>query len=896
VHTNPNGTASTSFSYTVPSGGQNKLLVVLCACNTPHGGLSATQNGAALASFTRINTNPINATDYEVSYLANPSTGTFVFTDANSGEDDFVVLTLQDAAQTNPYDVYYHATSGSTNSLSVSTTTTVSHDILLSIGGHENATVSSYGSGETEIAPPKQDTYFGAYISYSWKPPTSAYPTTETTKTNWTTTGGTDQEILTIRYQTPNSTILRARVDTGSHLLYTIANNTWTVYDKNGTKYTYGSDDSGRMYDTSTGTSTNTYKWMLQEIRDTNGNYIKYQYNRDNNELYPYKITYSGNGSTDGIDTITFATSTRADVRVSYAPTFAATTTKVISEVDAGVSGTIARKYLLGYGAGNNGYRSMLTSVQQLGFDDNNTMAVMPTTTISYLSSKFRFYAPGPKQISNQAYVVADTNGDGINDINIFTESPTTDNVWWANTTATSTVPGGGIGTPDHWSDGSGNPVERGTRYIDVNGDGMADIVRGWVDDYATSSNFAIFLNLYATSTNTYSWLATSTNFSGSVPTFAKRNFSNLILTGGLFGDINGDGLPDYTTALPGTFATTTYLGNGSAWDSTTTIFVAPKSFPTTVQTETNSQLVDVNGDGLDDWVYSSGGSTYVLFNTGNGWSTTPDPHWTIATSTLTQNGGNFYDRGIRFIDINGDGLPDFVRAFQNPSGGSSCVGPDTADVKEVMLNTGSGWAAATSTQYTLPAYIAYCSSGNLANNEYENVNGNGQQAQDVLASITFPKGGSLAVTYASSSAATYDGGNRLPTTANPGMAFSLLIANTTVTNDGLGNRATTSYAYNNGDLYTASGVRDRKFAGFASSTITAPDSITTTYFGQGAFAQIGFPIRQDIYDLSNNLMQRTLSRWDTVGDGNSTFVGLGRQTLETFGADGSHRDRDIDY
>jgi hypothetical protein len=95
---------------------------------------------------------------------------------------------------------------------------------------------------------------------------------------------------------------------------------------------------------------------MLQKSRDTNGNYIKYQYNRDNNELYPYKITYTGNGSTDGIDTITFATSTRTDTRVSYAPTFAATTTKVISEVDAAVNGSIVRKYLLGYGTGYNTY------------------------------------------------------------------------------------------------------------------------------------------------------------------------------------------------------------------------------------------------------------------------------------------------------------------------------------------------------------------------------------------------------------------------------------------------------------------------------------------------------------------------------------------------------------
>jgi hypothetical protein len=91
---------------------------------------------------------------------------------------------------------------------------------LLSIGGHENATVSSYGAAETQIASPTQDTYFGAWISFAWKPAASAHGATETTKTNWTTGGGTDQEIVAIKYQAPisTSTAFRATVDTGSHV------------------------------------------------------------------------------------------------------------------------------------------------------------------------------------------------------------------------------------------------------------------------------------------------------------------------------------------------------------------------------------------------------------------------------------------------------------------------------------------------------------------------------------------------------------------------------------------------------------------------------------------------------------------------------------------------------
>ena len=92
-----------------------------------------------------------------------------------------------------------------------------------------------------------------------------------------------------------------------------------------------------------------------------------------------------------------------------------------------------------------------------------------------------------------------------------------------------------------------------------------------------------------------------------------------------------------------------------------------------------------------------------------------------------------------------------------------------------------------------------------------------------------------------------------------------------------------------------ASGVRDRKFAGFAVSTTTAPDSTTGNYYSQGdsvatssgeqsdGYAQINHPFRKDVFDLSSNIKQRTYFRWDTVAHGNSTFVGLGRQMHVVF-------------
>jgi hypothetical protein len=201
------------------------------------------------------------------------------------------------------------------------------------------------------------------------------------------------------------------------------------------------------------------------------------------------------------------------------------------------------------------------------------------------------------------------------------------------------------------------------------------------------------------------------------------------------------------------------------------------------------SQLIDINGDGLDDWVYSDDNNTYVLLNRGAGWSSSPDSQWTIATSTHYLQPGSspatYYDRGIRFMDMNGDGLPDFVRSY-DVAHGSPCVtdGYEVANVHVVYLNTGSGWA--TSTAYTLPDN-AFCNErGSLNNKEYGNWTGNGQMNQDVLSEVTSPKGGSTSVTYTPST--------QLGT--NPQLPVSLLVVTQTVANDGLGNTITTTYSY----------------------------------------------------------------------------------------------------
>jgi Salmonella virulence plasmid 65kDa B protein/FG-GAP-like repeat len=898
VHTVASVT-STSFTYTVPAGGSNQVEII--EMGTQGNTVTATQNGSAMTCAKAMNGNTWGTHWY--CWLPAPTSGTLQINWSAASSADFVVFTLQNASQTAQPDTIGTSTtpSGCTAPCSIIPKFTPAAANALITGwttGCEACTNITHGGGQTE--------YFNTSNSNA-EEMGSYESTTTTSQTNITETfnsfsGAQYTDSLAyvwdgVTYGAATTTpTYRAKVDDGSFNTYSYSGNTWIMYDKRGTRYTFGSDDSGRQYDTSTATSSKTYKWMLQEIRDTNDNYITYTYLRDGNELYPYKVIYTGHGSTDGIFTVAFATSTRTDTRVSFAPGFQATTTKRISEIDALSNGSTVRKYLLGYGAGNNGYRSILTSVQQQGYDDNGNLTSLPATTFGYASSTTQFYtSTGATFEYPQTYVIADTNGDGISDINWFTKN----NVSGVYSSSIGVDGSGNIDSPtppDNFADTNNppQPREHGFRYIDVNADGKADAVTGLWNAVSATSTFGISVNSYSPSTG-YGWTGTST--AGlTIPIFADSSAG----TTGIFGDVNGDGLPDYEQYLQGSYGPTAYLGNGLAWTATTTTFTPAFTMPHGGSDVVTSQLIDVNGDGLDDWVYS--GSVYL--NMGTGWQTSPSSTWDISTSTLYSAGsGAYYDRGIRFVDINGDGLPDVIRSYDGTASytSSTAPAPEPGKADWVMLNTGNGWAAPTSTSpYALGAIVTTTVqlgvwNGNFLDEEVGNWYGNGQMAQDVLTSVTNSKGGSTNITY--SPTAQRNG-------SNYNLPVSLLVATQAVTNDGRGNYATTSYAYSGGKLYLASGVRDREFAGFSVATTTAPDSIVTNYYDQGddtntsrgeqsdGYAQINHVYRTDIFDLSNNSKQRTYTRWDTVAHANSTFVGLGSQLTEDFASDGSHRDK----
>src|SRR5208282_1413862 len=400
---------------------------------------------------------------------------------------------------------------------------------------------------------------------------------------------------------TTSNYTFRPRVDdSGSFDLYSFATstNTWTVYDKNGTEYLYGASDQSRLESTST--PVMVYKWMLEKVIDTNGNYVRYVYNKDENQIYPYEVIYTGNRLTDGPMTITFATSTRPDKVMSFKGGFEVDTNYRISQITAAVNGTTVRQYNLSYTTGDNGTRSLLSSVQENGWDDFSVETSFPAMSFGYVSSSTPFVgAVGSGTVSGDPYIASDINGNGMNDAVNIACNPSSggqDGYIYPDggTSSTFTPPQVSSLFWSYGSNGTGSLNETGTRFLDVNANGKAEIVQGSYTGTTGAQVTGMYLNNYATSSG-YAWVATTT-YTGVIPAFDSRSTSTApFYTSGFFGDVNGDGLPDFELALSTSTTESSlngmYFGNGSAWNgATTTIFTPAKTVPVGASDCTASQ------------------------------------------------------------------------------------------------------------------------------------------------------------------------------------------------------------------------------------------------------------------------------------------------------------------
>jgi hypothetical protein len=89
----------------------------------------------------------------------------------------------------------------------------------------------------------------------------------------------------------------------------------WVVTTKSGKKLYYGTQATSRQVFNG---GQDIFKWFLDKVVDTNGNYMTITYTRNNNQIYPSEITYTANGGLAATKSVIFNLESRDDTQVSY--------------------------------------------------------------------------------------------------------------------------------------------------------------------------------------------------------------------------------------------------------------------------------------------------------------------------------------------------------------------------------------------------------------------------------------------------------------------------------------------------------------------------------------------------------------------------------------------------
>jgi len=171
----------------------------------------------------------------------------------------------------------------------------------------------------------------------------------------------------------------RQKIETGfMKYVYDTTNSKWQVWDKNGTKYTFGSTAASRLDDVTT--PTKIFAWFLDKVEDVYGNYLTYIYDKPGDgQIYLKKVEYTG--GTGGLlpdKSIVFNYADRNDKLYNYRSGWKVETSKRLSEVRVSVDGSLVWKYVLDYEPSEDTSRSLLSEVTLFDGDGDNAKSLPP--------------------------------------------------------------------------------------------------------------------------------------------------------------------------------------------------------------------------------------------------------------------------------------------------------------------------------------------------------------------------------------------------------------------------------------------------------------------------------------------------------------------------------------
>ncbi|OGW26080.1 MAG: hypothetical protein A2X59_10855 [Nitrospirae bacterium GWC2_42_7] len=705
----------------------------------------------------------------------------------------------------------------------------------------------------------------------------------------------------------------RAKIEDGSFLRFYYDGTLWKVYDKDGKVYKYGQIPASR---------SGTFKWCLDRVEDSNGNFMTISYQPGLSGLSQIKYTGNSNTLPDPTNTIEFIEEGRTDR--PYLNNLIIT--RRLQRIVVKAGNQEIRKYELAYEYSST-ERTRLKSIQRYGKNDAQQWVKWPSdehpksTVISWsqwnsgfeisvdsngtpivdVNDEFVYdheiYASKDAQYF-PSYKIADIDGDGKSDL-VYDDNPS------------------GIGKihvlfsrEDGFTE-IGPAVTRKEKYYrsqkpfqigDFNGDGKADVFYEGANKYyhvllSAGDSFAEDTQYgWGQRTNDYNinipWTRTG-DFNGDGKTdllyqdndgkidlldqdtsvthvlysqgdtFSEVSFNHKPPYLGPLLDVNNDGKTDAISLFEGYTTNGQYRGfvsfalNFYPYDGETAV----------IDTERNSYrpdilFGDVNGDGTSDVVYED---IYrqirvkLYQGTYNVWAQRDPSLYDI-----------FENRGReQLIDMNGDGMADFVFEYKKTIYVMQSIGYIDSYGKGFKDPVAWGRRSVSYKDSEKGLKIADVNGDGLVDFVYQGEkNGKAEihvlksksPYPDLVTKIENEIGSSYEITYMPSSAYP---NNQIP--------FVLQTVSSITKNDGLGNSSTTNYYYQNG-YYD---YKEREFRGFGYVKQTNPNNTTLeTWFHQkdvkdadGYYTDDedlkGKSYKTEFKSSSGDLLSNTTFRWE---------------------------------
>ncbi|MEZ5499829.1 MAG: FG-GAP-like repeat-containing protein [Steroidobacteraceae bacterium] len=360
----------------------------------------------------------------------------------------------------------------------------------------------------------------------------------------------------------------------------------FVVEGKDGKYYEYGNTADSKAY---ANAGTTPYGWLLNKVRDREGNNMTITYSTTSGDVQPSVISYTQTPATGTTYpyTVNFSYQTRVTNLNKLVASGSITQTKVLSKVDVKSGTTSVRQYLFSYETAPTTQRDRLVTIQECG-GSLGTDCLRPTN-VGYQNGTAGVPSPGTATGSgatNGTLRTVDIDGDGKQDL-LFATTSGANYQWWVQFATAA---------------GYGSPINTG-----VLAPSTANVMVGnlLADGRGT---------LLAPSGGTwYSYRWNGTSFVSASTGLAV--VANLGANQAAIADGDGDGRPDLWLApqlSAGNYTVSVYRNQSTAttvgFSTTATATYAAAYTGGIVQLRGNNSFpgssvgtVDVNGDGRSD-------------------------------------------------------------------------------------------------------------------------------------------------------------------------------------------------------------------------------------------------------------------------------------------------------